>query len=81
MESVSLIIGVFALLISATSIAQTDIIDIASTSKEHTTLVAAVKAADLVNTLKREGPSTIFAPTSCALDALAAGTLTAKIYD
>ncbi len=41
-----------------------DIIDNAVNSKDHTTLVAAVKAADLVSTLKGPGPFTVFAPTN-----------------
>ena len=41
-----------------------DIIDNAVNSKDHTTLVAAVKAAGLVDTLKGTGPFTVFAPTN-----------------
>lgn len=52
-----------------------DIIDNAVNSKDHTTLVAAVKAADLVDTLKIPGPFTVFAPTNAAFDALPAGTV------
>lgn len=52
-----------------------DIIDNAVNSKDHTTLVAAVKAADLVDTLKGPGPFTVFAPTNAAFDALPAGTV------
>lgn len=52
-----------------------DIIDNAVNSKDHTTLVAAVKAADLVDTLKGAGPFTVFAPTNAAFDALPAGTV------
>ena len=44
-------------------------------SKDHTTLVAAVKAADLVSTLKGAGPFTVFAPTNDAFAALPAGTV------
>lgn len=51
-----------------------DIIDNAVTSKDHTTLVAAVKAAGLVDTLKGPGPFTVFAPTNAAFAALPAGT-------
>ncbi|MEP0262971.1 fasciclin domain-containing protein [Dokdonia sp.] len=60
---------------STLSIAQSDVVDVALSSKDHTSLVAAVKAADLVNTLKGEGPFTIFAPTNAAFDALPKGTL------
>ncbi|MGU3628985.1 fasciclin domain-containing protein [Comamonas sp. C24C] len=52
-----------------------DIIDNAVNSKDHTTLVAAVKAAGLVGTLKGPGPFTVFAPTNAAFDALPAGTV------
>ena len=52
-----------------------DVVDIAIGSKDHTTLVAAVKAADLVNTLKSEGPFTVFAPTNAAFDKLPEGTV------
>ena len=52
-----------------------DIIDNAVNSKDHTTLVAAVKAAGLVDTLKGPGPFTVFAPTNEAFDKLPAGTV------
>ena len=52
-----------------------DIVDIAIGSKDHTTLVAAVQAADLDETLKSVGPFTVFAPVNDAFDALPAGTV------
>lgn len=52
-----------------------DIVDNAVNSKDHTTLVAAVKAAGLVETLKGNGPFTVFAPTNAAFDKLPAGTV------
>ena len=55
--------------------ASKDIIDNAVNSKDHTTLVAAVKAAGLVDTLKGTGPFTVFAPTNAAFAALPAGTV------
>ncbi len=55
--------------------ANKDIIDNAVNSKEHTTLVAAVKAAGLVDTLKGPGPFTVFAPVNAAFAALPAGTV------
>ena len=55
--------------------ANKDIIDNAVNSKDHTTLVAAVKAADLVATRKGPGPFTVFAPTNAAFAALPAGTV------
>ncbi|MBC6988663.1 fasciclin domain-containing protein [Hymenobacter sp. BT491] len=52
-----------------------DIVDNAVGSNDHTTLVAAVKAAGLVETLKGAGPFTVFAPTNAAFDKLPAGTV------
>jgi uncharacterized surface protein with fasciclin (FAS1) repeats len=52
-----------------------DIVDNAINSADHTTLVAAVKAAGLVETLKGEGPFTVFAPTNAAFAALPEGTV------
>jgi uncharacterized surface protein with fasciclin (FAS1) repeats len=52
-----------------------DIIDNAVNSKDHTTLVAAVKAAELVDTLKGAGPFTVFAPTNAAFDKVPKATL------
>lgn len=52
-----------------------NIIENAVNSKDHTTLVAAVKAAGLVDTLQGKGPFTVFAPTNAAFDALPAGTV------
>ncbi|WP_226391061.1 fasciclin domain-containing protein [Penaeicola halotolerans] len=52
-----------------------DIVSNAVNSKDHTTLVAAVKAAGLVETLQSAGPFTVFAPTNSAFEALPAGTV------
>ena len=52
-----------------------NIIENAVNSKDHTTLVAAVKAADLVETLQSAGPFTVFAPTNAAFDKLPKGTV------
>ena len=52
-----------------------DIVDNAVNSADHTTLVAAVKAAGLVDTLKSKGPFTVFAPTNAAFDKLPEGTV------
>ena len=52
-----------------------DIVDNAVNSKDHTTLVAAVTAAGLVETLKSPGPFTLFAPTNAAFAKLPAGTV------
>jgi len=55
--------------------AQKNIVENAVNSKDHTTLVAAVKAAGLVDTLQGAGPFTVFAPTNEAFAALPAGTV------
>lgn len=52
-----------------------NIVENAVNSKDHTTLVAAVKAAELVEVLMGEGPFTVFAPTNAAFDKLPAGTV------
>lgn len=51
------------------------IVENAVNSKDHTTLVAAVKAADLVDALSSEGPFTVFAPTNSAFEKLPKGTV------
>ncbi len=55
--------------------ADKNIVENAVNSKDHTTLVAAVKAAGLVDTLSGKGPFTVFAPTNSAFDRLPAGTV------
>ncbi len=52
-----------------------NIVQVASGSKDHTTLVAAVKAAGLVTSLSNAGPFTVFAPTNAAFDKLPKGTV------
>lgn len=52
-----------------------NIVENAVNSKDHTTLVAAVKAAGLVDALKSAGPFTVFAPTNAAFEMLPAGTV------
>jgi len=52
-----------------------NVVDVAVGSKDHTTLVTALKAADLVVSLQNPGPFTVFAPTNAAFAALPAGTL------
>ncbi|RVT75265.1 fasciclin domain-containing protein [Flavobacterium sufflavum] len=81
-------VAFFALVFGATSFAQKtvmvggapmypskNIIENAVNSKDHTTLVAAVKAAGLVETLQGKGPFTVFAPTNAAFDKLPKGTV------
>ena len=55
--------------------ASKNIVENAMNSKDHTTLVAAVKAAGLSETLQEKGPFTVFAPTNAAFDKLPAGTV------
>jgi uncharacterized surface protein with fasciclin (FAS1) repeats len=57
----------------------TNIVEAAIASENHTTLVAAVKAADLVGVLTGEGPFTVFAPTNEAFDNLPEGTVTSLL--
>ncbi len=52
-----------------------NIVQVAAGSKDHTTLVTAVKAAELVDALSNAGPFTVFAPTNAAFDKLPAGTV------
>ena len=54
---------------------QPDILKVAVGSADHTTLVAAVQAADLTDVLANPGPFTVFAPTNAAFDKLPAGTV------
>jgi uncharacterized surface protein with fasciclin (FAS1) repeats len=54
---------------------QKDVVKIAVASPDHTTLVAAVKAAKLVDALSNAGPFTVFAPTNAAFDKLPKGTV------
>ena len=74
MKKISVLL--IALVSSITAFSQgKDVVDIAISSPDHTTLVAAVKAADLVTTLKSAGPFTVFAPTNAAFDKLPEGTV------
>ncbi len=59
----------------ADDVSQKDIVKVAVSSPDHTTLVTAVTAADLVNTLSNAGPFTVFAPTNAAFDKLPKGTV------
>lgn len=58
-----------------------DIVDVAASDKQFATLVAAVKAANLVETLKGEGPFTVFAPTNNAFDKLPKGTVASLLKE
>lgn len=73
---IKFIAGIIALFVSIFSVsAQTTVVDVAVGSKDHTTLVAAVKAAGLVATLQSAGPFTVFAPTNAAFAKLPMGTV------
>lgn len=69
--------ALFVAVLSATGFAQASktVVENAISSKDHTTLVAAIKAAGLVETLSGKGPFTVFAPTNKAFDKLPKGTL------
>lgn len=54
---------------------QQDVVDVAIGSKDHSTLVTAVQAAELVEPLEKSGPFTVFAPTNAAFDKLPSGTV------
>ena len=56
-------------------LSQRNVVQVASGSKDHTTLVTAVKAAELVDVLSNTGPFTVFAPTNSAFDKLPTGTV------
>ncbi|MDZ7807868.1 MAG: fasciclin domain-containing protein [Gracilimonas sp.] len=80
MKTLSKITGVFAivatLLLSTNLKAQdSDIVDLAVATDDLSTLVTAVKAAGLVETLQGDGPFTVFAPTNAAFEALPEGVL------
>lgn len=76
MKIKSFALGILVMVSSAiTATAQKTVVDIAISSKEHSTLVTAVKAADLVATLQSAGPFTVFAPTNTAFGKLPAGTV------
>lgn len=59
----------------ADDVSEKDILDIALASPDHTTLVAAVQAAQIENVLVNAGPLTVFAPTNAAFEALPPGTV------
>lgn len=58
-----------------------DVVKVAAGSKDHTTLVAALKQAGLVTSLSNAGPFTVFAPTNAAFDKLPAGTVDGLMKD
>jgi len=62
-------------------VSQKDVVKIAIGSKDHTTLVAAIKQAELVTALSNAGPFTVFAPVNAAFDKLPAGTVEGLMKD
>lgn len=76
MKKILTVVLALAAFVAPKSFAQTkNIVETAVGSKDHTTLVAAVKAAGLVETLSSTGPFTVFAPINAAFDKLPAGTV------
>ena len=75
MKKIKTLLAVAASLFIVTDSQAGDIVDVAASNKSFSTLVAAVKAAGLVETLKGEGPYTVFAPTNEAFAKLPKGTL------
>lgn len=72
----NLLVAIVVTIAGSTTVnAQKTLVDVAVGSKDHTTLVAAVKAADLVTTLQSAGPFTVFAPTNAAFAKLPAATV------
>jgi uncharacterized surface protein with fasciclin (FAS1) repeats len=59
----------------ADDVSQKDVVKVAVSSPDHTTLVTAIKAADLVNSLSNAGPFTVFAPNNAAFNKLPKGTI------
>jgi uncharacterized surface protein with fasciclin (FAS1) repeats len=73
-------VGLSSLAIAAANAAET-IVGVAAANPQFSTLVAAVKAAGLVETLSGKGPFTVFAPTNAAFDKLPPGTVDALLKD
>ena len=75
MKLYTAVIAGLLLAVSSTAAKAEDIVGIAAGNKDFSTLVTAVKAAGLVETLQGEGPFTVFAPTNAAFAKLPAGTV------
>ncbi len=75
MKNIEKIGSLLCLVLIVSSLKAQDIVGVAVGSKDHTTLVAALKAAGLVETLQGAGPFTVFAPTNAAFDKLPKGTV------
>ena len=74
-------IALMMVLFVNTALAQNTVVDIVVGSDDHTTLEAAVIAAELADDLQGEGPFTLFAPTDAAFEALPEGTVSALLED
>ncbi len=72
---------VFTCTVAASRIAEETIVGTAINNKDFSTLVAAVKAAELVDVLNGDGPFTVFAPTNAAFDKLGEETIKAVLAD
>ena len=81
MKTFSRVLGAAALAASASMAAAADIVDTAASAGQFKTLVTAVKEASLVDTLKGQGPFTVFAPTDEAFAKLPPGTVDALLKD
>jgi uncharacterized surface protein with fasciclin (FAS1) repeats len=81
MKMFSRLLSVAALIAVTSTSYAADIVDTAVSAGQFTTLVKALKAADLVDALKQKGPYTVFAPTDAAFAKLPAGALDSLIKD
>lgn len=81
MKILGILAATLAIAISSSSAKADDIVDIAAGNKDFSTLVTAVTAAGLVETLKSAGPFTVFAPTNAAFAKLPKATLEALLKD
>ncbi len=77
----SLLVGTALAFSSTVALAAKDIVDVAAGNKDFSTLVTAVKAAGLVDTLKGKGPFTVFAPTNAAFAKIPKADLDALLAD
>ena len=68
-------VGIALAAVPQTAVPDKNIVQVAGASKDHTTLVAALKAANYITSLQNPGPFTVFAPTNEAFDKLPKGTL------
>ena len=74
-KKIAMFLALSILAVNVTAQSGKDLVDVAMGSSDHSTLVAAVKAADLVTTLKGKGPFTVFAPTNDAFAKLPSGAV------